>query len=836
MNTYTIQDVKNRLAANICERNVYANLPGDATVHVEPEEDYINELLAAANGEQNKLAHLWGNINSTYQRVVNEHAGGDPVELQAGLLACGACPVCAAFREEAEKVAANSVLVFSDDEDPESEAEATEQEPEAPITVERSKFPHFVVNKKKSEEEQEGQIRETSVLVEKPLSEMAAEAREELKQLEEQGITDKNRSRALLLATADYWRRESSEYWEQHFIRLSKPYEEWSTHKNTIIFSSVIPGDWGFVSARSAGRELEVEAILPESHSLKVGDSGLFLMYAASPHSPEMAVVSTESQVSLYKAATLDKNPPRELHRIGYYGGSILEMEKLEEAPGGVKYRMVILEKCRAGAFDLPEDDVTPIGIAPGIPVNTKNLERSVLDTISEPEIEHKHITEYLERKLPTFEHIDELLSAEEYPLFDALYGSAKDMDHGFIAVQGPPGTGKTYIGSKLIKELTDDGFSVGIVGPSHAVVENMMFACVEAGVQDSRMFRFTGKTQSKDAVWREAPNSELTSIFTYDRGGGFVFGGTAWDFASPNRIQYVDYLVVDEAGQFSVANLIACARTSERVILLGDPQQLPQVSVTEHPYPINTSALGWVIGDNATVDAEHGYFLDTTYRMSQQLCEPLSGLFYDGKLSAAPTNKNRSLAAGKDSSGYGMFREPGLYVCEVPNTGARVRSVVEAQVIEQAIRGFLGQVWNTGDTDNEGVTVTVDDVIVVAAYNAQVDTITEHLRLVGLIDEDGNGVRVGTVDKFQGQQAVVSIVSMAASNAGLSSRGADFLLSGNRLNVAVSRGKHAALVVASGELSRFVPNTSSEAEALSAYVGLMGSARRVDFEALASA
>ena len=268
----------------------------------------------------------------------------------------------------------------------------------------------------------------------------------------------------------------------------------------------------------------------------------------------------------------------------------------------------------------------------------------------------------------------------------------------------------------------------------------------------------------------------------------------------------------------------------------MGDPQQLPQVSVTEHPYPINTSALGWVIGDNATVDSEHGYFLDTTYRMSQQLCEPLSGLFYDGKLSAADVNKNRSLAAGKDSSGHGMFREPGLYVCEVPNTGARVRSVVEAQVIEQAIRGFLGQVWSTGDTDSEGVTVTVDDVIVVAAYNAQVDTITEHLRLVGLIDEEGNGVRVGTVDKFQGQQAVVSIVSMAASNAGLSSRGADFLLSGNRLNVAVSRGKHAALVVASGELSRFVPNTSSEAEALSTYVGLMGSARRVDFEALASA
>ena len=834
MSTYTTQDVINRLAANICERNVYANLPADPTVPVEPEEDYLKELLAAANGEKNKLSHLWESINSTYERVVREHAAGDPVELQAGLLGCGSCPVCASLREEPGGASAGGVLVFSDEDNPQGDEENTVEVPEAPATVGRSKFPYFVAAKNTPHNEQD-QINPPSQ-DKRTLAQMAADAREELKQLEEQGITDGNRARAHLLAAADYWRRESSEYWEQHFTRLSKPHDEWSTHKNTVIFSSVGAGDWQWVTSQSVGRELEVEAILPESHSLKVWDSGLFLMYEASPYAPEMAVTSTEAQVASYQVATLDKKPPRELHRIGYYGGSILEMEKLEEAPGGVRYRMVILEKCRAGVFDLPEADVAPIGISPGMPVNTRNLEQSVLGTINEPESEHKHITEYLEHKLPAFEHIDKLLSADEYPLFDALYGSVKDMYRGVIAVQGPPGTGKTYIGSKLISELTGDGFSVGIVGPSHAVVENMMFACHDAGIPESRMFRFTGKTQSTEPVWREATNSDLSSILAPGVGSGNVFGGTAWDFANPNRVPHVDYLVVDEAGQFSVANLIACARVSDRIILLGDPQQLPQVSVTDHPYPVNESALGWVIGDSATVDAEHGYFLDTTYRMSHQLCEPLSDLFYDGKLSAVETNKNRSLTAGQDGDETSLFSEPGLYVCEVPNTGARVRSLVEAQVVEQAIRGFLGQVWDTGDTGSEGVTVTVDDVIVVAAYNAQVDTITEHLKAVGLIDEEGHGVRVGTVDKFQGQQAVVSIVSMAASNAGLSSRGADFLLSGNRLNVAVSRGKHAALVVASGELPRFVPRTVSEAVALSSYVGLMGSARRVDFDTLASA
>lgn len=401
--------------------------------------------------------------------------------------------------------------------------------------------------------------------------------------------------------------------------------------------------------------------------------------------------------------------------------------------------------------------------------------------------------------------------SGSDLPTVDAVHAAVRALDHSYVAVQGPPGAGKTFLASHVIARLVAEGAKVGVVAQSHAVIENLMVACcARDGFDVSRAVRLRGKSVTPDAPWSEVSDSELVELIS--GAGGLLFGGTVWDYVSERRVPAgsLDVLVVDEAGQFSLTNTVAAARAARSVLLLGDPQQLPQVSTGVHPYPVDVSALGWLSDGAAALDPRFGYFLGESWRMDSALCERVSWLSYDGALASAAATAGRTL--------QGVA--PGVVSYPVEHVGCSVRSVQEAQAVVECVRELLGREWVPA-ADAEPRPLAAEDCIVVAAYNAQVDCVREALIAAGLADSSGAGVRVGTVDKFQGQEAAVVLVSLASSRVD-SGHGAGFVLSPNRLNVAVSRGQWQAVLVHSPWVARSVPQDVEEVLALSGFAGLV--------------
>ena len=400
---------------------------------------------------------------------------------------------------------------------------------------------------------------------------------------------------------------------------------------------------------------------------------------------------------------------------------------------------------------------------------------------------------------------------SSDLPTVDAVHAAVRALDRSYVAVQGPPGAGKTFLASHVIARLVAEGAKVGVVAQSHAVIENLMLACcARDGFDVSRAVRLRGKSVTPDAPWSEVSDSELVELIS--GAGGLLFGGTVWDYVSERRVPAgsLDVLVVDEAGQFSLTNTVAAARAARSVLLLGDPQQLPQVSTGAHPYPVDVSALGWLSDGAAALDPRFGYFLGESWRMDSALCERVSWLSYDGALASAAATAGRTLRGV----------EPGVVSYPVEHAGCSVRSVQEAQAVVDCVRELLGREWVPA-AGAEPRPLAAEDCIVVAAYNAQVDCVREALIAAGLADSSGAGVRVGTVDKFQGQEAAVVLVSLASSRVD-SGRGAGFVLSPNRLNVAVSRGQWRAVLVHSPWVARSVPQDVEEVLALSGFAGLV--------------
>jgi superfamily I DNA and/or RNA helicase len=289
------------------------------------------------------------------------------------------------------------------------------------------------------------------------------------------------------------------------------------------------------------------------------------------------------------------------------------------------------------------------------------------------------------------------------------------------------------------------------------------------------------------------------------------VIGGTAWDFANADRVPRgsLDLLVIDEAGQFSIAATIAASVSARNLLLLGDPQQLPQVSQGNHPEPVDASALGWVADGHEVLPAEYGYFLAESRRMHPAVAGPVSRLSYEGELHSHPVASLRSLEGVP----------PGLTPIPVDHVGNATASPEEAVAVVDLVAGLLGRDWvDATDAAAASRPLAQRDLIVVTPYNAQLTVVRAALDAAGYSE-----VPVGTVDKFQGQEAAVAIVSLAASSAAAAPRGVEFLLLKNRLNVAISRAKWAAYVVYSHGLLDTLPRTPEGVAQLSAFIRLVG-------------
>ncbi|EUA13254.1 AAA domain protein [Mycobacterium kansasii 732] len=460
---------------------------------------------------------------------------------------------------------------------------------------------------------------------------------------------------------------------------------------------------------------------------------------------------------------------------------------------------MVILE--RTGS-DGKTFEQLPFALTPGPPVPTTVLRKSIEATASALAVGLP--------RLPRIALVDVLLRhpprtrlPRGTDIVADITAAVLGLDASYVAVHGPPGTGKTHTAAQVIKRLViEHCWRIGVVAQSHAAVENLLDCVIDADLDPRCVAK--KKYDRTAARWQQIDEKHYPA-FIADH-AGCVIGGTAWDFANDQRVPRggLDLLVIDEAGQFSLANTIAVAPAATNMLLLGDPQQLPQVSQGTHPEPVDASALDWLVDGQRTLPDERGYFLDRSYRMHPAVCAAVSTLSYEGRLQS-----HAECTSARRVAGY----QPGVHMLSVAHQGNSTESPEEAEVILAEIRALLGRSW----TDERGTRpLTASDLLVLAPYNAQVGLLRRRLKSAGL-----DGIRVGTVDKFQGGQAPVVFISMTASSADDVPRGISFLLNRNRLNVAISRAQYAAVVVRSELLTQYLPTTPAGLIDLGAFLAL---------------
>ncbi len=347
----------------------------------------------------------------------------------------------------------------------------------------------------------------------------------------------------------------------------------------------------------------------------------------------------------------------------------------------------------------------------------------------------------------------------------DELEALLLSLDGGHLVIQGPPGSGKTWMSGRLIARLLAAGNRVGVASTSHKAIHKLLEEVEAAGIVVHGVKKATAGNPESFYGGRQIENVTDSAAC----GDAPLLGGTAWLFARGELDCALDYLFIDEAGQVSLADALAMGTAARNVVLVGDPLQLAQVLQGSHPDGAGASVLAHLLGGHATIPEDRGVFLERTFRLHPDVCGYISEEFYEGRLRHDPRTEARGTPLGT-----------GLRFVPVEHEGRTQESAEEAAAVEAQIARLLA------------AGVAAADVMVVAPYNAQVNLLRE--RLPG-------AVRVGTVDKFQGQEATIVLYSLASSSGDDVPRGLEFLLSRNRLNVAISRAQCLAYLVASPRL-----------------------------------
>jgi uncharacterized protein len=356
----------------------------------------------------------------------------------------------------------------------------------------------------------------------------------------------------------------------------------------------------------------------------------------------------------------------------------------------------------------------------------------------------------------------------------------------GILPIQGAPGAGKTFTGAQMICELVRRGKTVGVTATSHKVIRNLIDAAIEAADKQGVELQCCHKSDE----WEE-PKHRLTFTtkiedLLADLGNGVsVGGGTAWLWSRPDAFECVDVLFIDEAAQISLADVLAVSHAAKTVVLIGDPQQLEQPMQGSHPEGTDLSALDHILAGDQTIPPDKGLFLEETWRLHPGICAYTSELFYAGKLRSHVGLEKQAIKS------VGTLSGSGLRYLAVAHSGNQNCSPEEAQAISALVNAIMnsGSTWIDGDGQEKAI--TFEDIVIITPYNAQVFEIQQRLP----------DARVGTVDKFQGQQAAISIYSMATSSHADAPRGMEFLYSLNRLNVATSRAKCISVIVGSPQI-----------------------------------
>jgi len=356
-------------------------------------------------------------------------------------------------------------------------------------------------------------------------------------------------------------------------------------------------------------------------------------------------------------------------------------------------------------------------------------------------------------------------------------------MEGGVLPIQGPPGSGKTHTAAQMICDLVYAGRKVGVCANSHKVIRHLLDGVREAA---QRMGIAVQCAQKASDMEPNQPGLQFArtsaDLFNALAAATQVAGGTAWLWSLPDAVNAVDVLFVDEAAQMSLSNVLAISPAAPCLVMLGDPQQLDQPMQGSHPEGTGVSALHHLLCGEQTIAADKGLFLAETWRLPPAICSFTSEMFYSDRLRPRPGLQQQVIRSKSRVHGAGLRYLP------VPTEGNQSASPEEADAIQALVGEILSGSTTWIDRKGRERPITLNDILIIAPYNAQVYELSQRLA----------GARIGTVDKFQGQEAPIAIYSMTTSSHADAPRGMDFLYSPNRFNVATSRAKCVSILVAS--------------------------------------
>ncbi|MGQ4600413.1 AAA domain-containing protein [Nocardia sp. R6R-6] len=599
------------------------------------------------------------------------------------------------------------------------------------------------------------------------------------------GLGDSLHPSALLAATLGYHRRERQQLWWAHADRLSHPVDEWDDAPGVLV------ADWGTVDTKWHRRpdRPAMRRYLTLTGRIGTGSSG-----ATGP-----SVLTPGATVYTF----YDPPPPAgmitAIGRRATATATVLGCSVDTEFDDTVRLEELLPEGCELY-------DELPSAIAPDLPAWDGNAEVAVEFAAQQllmtlPDTPREAVFDVLARRPPRL-HDGVALPEVHGDHAAAITAAVRALDRSYLAVHGPSGTGKTSTTARVLQRLvTRHNWRIGIVARDHTTVENLLDAIVRTGVLPELVAK-------KDAV-ALAPEWAVIDAAHYPRFldnaiSGCVLGGTAPDFANEDLVprEGLDLLMVADAGRFVLADLMAVAASARNLLLLGDP--VPSTTRATHPAPVGESVLGWLAEGRQTLPAERGYFLDRTWRMHPAVCEPVSRLYYDGRLRS---NETVTLARHLDGA------EPGVRTVLVDHCGNATSSPAEAREVVRRVRALLGMSWTIGATTRR---VHPHDIFVVAPYAAQVGLIRTMLARAKIED-----VLVGTPERFRGREAAVVLVSMTTSSPLDAPYGMRSLLSRGLIRAALCRAMWQAIIIRSPLLTEYLPATVDELADLSAFLRL---------------
>ena len=414
------------------------------------------------------------------------------------------------------------------------------------------------------------------------------------------------------------------------------------------------------------------------------------------------------------------------------------------------------------------------------------------IDSLIDGEKKYKALNDFLEKKYPNIKNIkqgDKIIQNNEFD--KEIPKIISNLNDSYIYIQGPPGTGKTYQAANAITELLKQNKKIAITGLSHKVIHNLLYRVEE--MASKKQIEFAGykrgnledddqifngefiKTHSKDPIFMDALK---------ETNSGQIFAGTKFHLASRYYDEQIDYLFIDEAGQVSLADLISIGNIAKNIVLIGDQNQLGQPIKGTHPNKSGQSILDYLLEGKDTIPEDRGIFLNKTYRLHPKINDFISSNFYEDRLICDDRTDRRNITFNKNS----LIKDSGIHFIEMNHENNVQTSIEEFEEIKKLMNQMIGSEYDDNGNKRK---LTVEDFLIISPYNTQVNLLISKLE-----ESNIKNPKVGTIDKFQGQEAPITIISMTSSDNETLPRNKEFFFSRNRLNVAISRAQVVSVIL----------------------------------------